>query len=85
MKQTMYYSLPMFGNQFKGEVFALTQLSAKFQIWCKQFGIDDNQSLCLWISGDDFRYGMTKEEVMAHANSVIDKLPKGEVVDLTNF
>jgi len=85
MKKTMYYSLPMFGNQFKGEVFALAQLSAKFQIWCKQFGIDDTQSLCLWCAGGEAKYSMTKDEIIVHANSVIDKLPKGEVVDLTNF
>lgn len=85
MKKTMYYSLPLFGNQFKGNVFDMVQLSAKFQIWCKQFGIDDTHSLCLWIAVGKENYGMTEEEIIANANSVIDKLPKEGIVDLSEI
>lgn len=84
-KQIFYYSLPLFGNQFKGNVYNLTQLSAKFQIWCKKnFGINDTSSLCLWIADGNAYYHMTAEEIINNAKSVIDKLPKTtEPIDLS--
>lgn len=36
-----------------GEVHALAQLSAKFQIKARDYGLNDTESLAVWIEGDN--------------------------------
>ncbi len=84
-KQMMYFSLPLFGNQFKGEVYNICQLSAKFQIWCKdQFDISNRDSLALWVAGDSGEtYFGTEENAIKIAKSAYGKLPlQTEVIDI---
>lgn len=87
MKLTLYYSLPLFGNQFKGEVYNLTQLSAKFQIWCRQFNVDSIESLALWTAGErGTDYFDTEEECLIIAREAYNALPKQSgFIDLTEI
>jgi hypothetical protein len=39
------------GITVSGEVYALAQLSAKFQIKARDYGLDDSESLAVWIEG----------------------------------
>ncbi len=83
-KRVFYYSLPLFGNQFKGMAFDMAQLSAKFQIWCQQFGLTDSESFALFTAGSaDYHFLNNDKKLEALAHSVIGKLPKGGIVDLT--
>lgn len=47
----MSQSLPC-GITVTGEVHAQAQLSAKFQIKAREFGLTDSESLAVWIEGD---------------------------------
>jgi hypothetical protein len=49
-KQWMTLTLPISSHVVKGFVYSKSQLSAKFQIWCRQFGITDLQSLALLVA-----------------------------------
>lgn len=51
MKQQMSKTLPC-GITVSGEVHALAQLSAKFQIKARDYGLNDTESLAVWIEGD---------------------------------
>lgn len=86
-KKMLYYTLPMFGVTFKGLAYNTTQLSAKFQIWARQYAITDEESLALWIAGDyDMKtYFKSEEECVAIATSAFPKLPAiiTETIDLT--
>lgn len=86
MKRIRYYSLPLFGNQFKGECHGLSQLAAKFQNWARQYGLDDDESLTLWLagSGREVRAGIGSEtEVSERALLLIGRLPKEQIIDLS--
>ena len=37
------------GQIVKGNVFGMAQLSVKFQIWARQYGTTDDESLAAWI------------------------------------
>ncbi len=89
MKKVRYYSLPLFGNQFKGKCTGFAQLSAMFQIWARQYGLSDQDSLILWYagSGRESIAGVGQEEdVYNKAIFLIDKLPKAKaIVSLTEL
>ena len=40
------------GVTISGEVYALAQLSARFQINARKYGLSDSESLAVWIEGD---------------------------------
>lgn len=86
MKQIIYYSLPLFGNQFKGDVYSTCQLSAKFQIWCRQFGVTDLESLAMWVAGDDESQFSSPEKCIEIAKGAYKKLPvQTECIDVTEM
>lgn len=86
MKRKLFYSLPLFGHQFTGVVYNMTQLSAKFQIYCSSLGISDTESLCLWIANGEPNYGMSEDEIITHAEGVINLLPVVSApIDLTKY
>ena len=86
----LYYSLPLFGIQFRGMAYAMTQLAARFQIWCEQFGISDEESMALWHAGSyketTLNIGNADEvrtKVRTTATTAFNKIPKGiQVVEL---
>ena len=41
-----------FGITVSGEVYGIAQLSAKFQIKAREYGLNDEESLAAWIEGD---------------------------------
>jgi len=43
------------GITVSGEVHALVQLSAKFQIKARDYGLNDTESLAVWIEGDQYK------------------------------
>lgn len=53
------------GITVSGEVYALAQLSAKFQIKARKYGLTDSESLAVWIDGN-------KEKVKIYFGSRID-------------
>jgi acyl-ACP thioesterase len=53
------------GITVSGEVYALAQLSAKFQIKARDYKLTDSESLAVWIDGD-------KEKVKTYFGSRID-------------
>lgn len=57
MKQLMSKTLSC-GITVNGEVHALAQLSAKFQIKARDFGLSDSESLAVWIEGDSRSIGI---------------------------
>ena len=69
MKQQMSKTLPC-GITVTGEVHALAQLSAKFQIKARAYKLDDSESLAVWIEGD-------KAKVKAYFGSRIDDYHRG--------
>jgi acyl-ACP thioesterase len=54
-----------YGITVSGEVYALAQLSAKFQIKARDYGLDDSESLAVWIEGE-------KDKVKRYYNGRID-------------
>lgn len=48
-KNFMTYNL-LSGQSVSGMVCHIAQLSAKFQIWARQHGLTDEQSLACWIA-----------------------------------
>jgi len=54
MKQQMSKTLPC-GITASGDVHALAQLSAKFQIKARDYGLNDTESLAVWIEGDQYK------------------------------
>jgi len=54
MKQQMSKTLPC-GITVSGDVHALAQLSAKFQIKARDYGLNDTESLAVWIEGDQYK------------------------------
>ncbi len=76
----------------EGIAFNATQLSAKFQIWCREeFGISDSDSLALWIAGTDsetsyFGYLSNQvESVKLMAQAAAAKITVDGPIDLTNI
>lgn len=53
------------GITVSGEVYALAQLIAKFQIKARDYGLNDSESLAVWIDGD-------KDKVKIYYNGRID-------------
>ncbi len=41
------------GITVNGEVYALVQLSARFQIKARDYKLNDSESLAVWIEGDE--------------------------------
>lgn len=41
------------GITVSSEVYALAQLSARFQIKASEYGLSDSESLAVWIEGDN--------------------------------
>jgi hypothetical protein len=37
------------GQKVKGMAYTQAQLSAKFQVWCRRYGITESGSLALWL------------------------------------
>jgi len=64
MKQQLSKTLPC-GITVSGEVYALAQLSAKFQIKARDYGLTDSESLAVWIDGE-------KDKVKIYYNGRID-------------
>lgn len=52
MKKQMSQTLPC-GITVSGEVYALAQLSARFQIEARRWFLNDSESLAVWIEGDE--------------------------------
>lgn len=48
----MSQTLPC-GITVSGEVYALVQLSARFQIKAREYKLNDSESLAVWIEGDE--------------------------------
>lgn len=57
MKQPMSKTLQC-GITVNGEVNALAQFSAKFQIKAREYGLTDSESLSVWIEGDNTKIGI---------------------------
>ena len=53
------------GITVNGEVYALARLSVKFQIKARDYGLNDSESLAVWIDGD-------KDKVKIYYNGRID-------------
>ncbi len=53
------------GITVSGNVYAIAQLSAKFQIKARDYGLTDSESLAVWIDGD-------KDKVKIYYNGRID-------------
>lgn len=52
MKKRMSQTLPC-GITVSGEVYALIQLIARFQIKSREYGLSDSESLAVYIEGDE--------------------------------
>lgn len=67
------------GHKFKGYLYSEVQLSARFQVWCRKFGIDDEASLCLWLHSmpyDPTKYTyLSQEKRKQVAENAVNKLP----------
>ncbi|HOY18140.1 MAG TPA: hypothetical protein PLC89_12620 [Haliscomenobacter sp.] len=65
MKQPMQKTIHC-GISVNGEVHALAQLSAKFQIKARDYGLNDSESLAVWIEGNHLQvqtyFGSRKNE-----------------------
>lgn len=46
------------GITVTGQALNITQLSAKFQIKCREYGLDDSESLAVWIQGNRKKIGI---------------------------
>ena len=68
------------GYTIKGIGYSIVQVTARFQIWCRQFGIDDSESFCLIISKDQqqqsehYAKWFTPEEFDANRASALEKI-----------
>lgn len=77
--QNLTYSLPSHGMTFVANCYALGQLKSKIQIYCRQFGISDEDSLALIIAGTGRDLGIgTPEEIMEKANRAFLNLPESD-------
>ncbi len=88
MKKMLFYSLPLFGNQFKGDCSSFSVLSAKFQVWAKKhYGLSPYESLSLWLAGtgQEETFLESQDDAEKIARSVIGKIPNEGVVDLTDI
>jgi len=59
------------GLVVQGNAFNLVQLSAKFQIKCRDYGLTDAESLACWIHGDEAKQCLYFDSV-GHANCYAD-------------
>ncbi len=61
-KQQISKNLPC-GISVSGECFRPVQLSARFQIKAREYGLTDSESLAVWVQGEEgkqrvyFKYG----------------------------
>ena len=84
VKHTLYFTPHTFTMRGNSK----SALGGKFQIWCSQFGITDEESMCLFMAkenceGFDYLSGQEINTIAAQAST---KLPVfTETVDLTNF
>ena len=79
----MEYKLPMYDITVKGKVYGIAQLSAKFQIYCRQFGLTDEESLAIWLAGSPRpSLTMSADEAMSIAETAGKKLPNVKVINL---
>lgn len=93
MKKIFYYSLPLTGHCFKGEVGSIQKLFLNFTKWARKYHIGKNQAGVLWFSGsfndaNNRPVGkiISENEINELIQKLIDKLPKStDVVDLTSF
>ena len=57
------------GKTVIGTVYSIVQLSAKFQIWARQFGLSDAESLACWVHSEDEKkaryFGLSDSERLA--------------------
>lgn len=81
-KKMMEYKLPMYDITVKGNVYGIAQLSAKFQIWCRQYRLTDEESLAIWLAGGPEHEVMTAKEALQIATEASKKLPAVTVINV---
>ncbi len=82
-KEMMEYKLPMYDITVKGKVDGMAELSAKFQIYCQQFGITNKESLAIWLAGSPRpSLTMSADEAMSIAETAGKKLPNVKVINV---
>lgn len=79
-KTVFYYAIPLTGHVFYGKVRNISSLTALFQDWCRKFGLDDTESLCLWTAGrqSGSQNGLSEDTIMVTAHYVKHKLPESK-------
>ncbi len=96
-KKIHYYTLPLTGHQFKGNVGSMNELVCRFMDWAKTIGISCDEALSLWFNGcfdstasaDPVPGGLgikSWSQIKELAESAQAKMPKEtEIIDITNF
>ncbi len=75
------------GQVVTGNVRSIAQLSAKFQIWARQYGTTDAESLACWIADDDdkntlYFSGVAEADELAQLG--FEKIKGIEIPDLSD-
>lgn len=76
------------GQTVSGNVYDLAQLSARFQIWAKAFGLDDEMSLACWFANQPDKhtlYFSGEEEVLKLAKEGFEKIRGVVIPDLSKI
>ena len=87
--QKTYLSYKLITGQVaSGYARHIAQLSAKFQIWARQYDLDDATSLACWCANEPAKYVplyfKSTDELLSLAKIGFEKLGGVDIPDLTN-
>lgn len=87
MKQQIEHQLSN-GQTVTGMASHFGQLSAKFQIWARQYNLSDSESLAVWVHGNTEKqetYFGSEDTANSEAESGFQKLAGVEIPDLSEI